>query len=58
MRFFDVKDARMLATKLDNIFICNLKIFVNLPRFERRKSIEFHRNQVTKGESNGGNTQS
>lgn len=36
IRFFEVKDARLLATKLDNIFIENKKLFFNLPRFIKK----------------------
>ncbi|XP_058755462.1 uncharacterized protein LOC131628653 [Vicia villosa] len=36
VRFFGVIDSEFLATKLDNIFLENKKIFVNLPRFQRK----------------------
>ncbi|XP_058776839.1 uncharacterized protein LOC131651188 [Vicia villosa] len=39
VRFFDVREADVLATKLDNIFIGGSKLFVNLPRFDRRKEV-------------------
>ena len=35
MRFKGVSDARELEVKLDNIFINDYKLFVNLPRFAR-----------------------
>ncbi|XP_058757254.1 uncharacterized protein LOC131630495 [Vicia villosa] len=38
VRFFGVSDSEFLATKLDNIFLENKKIFVNLPRFQRKDS--------------------
>lgn len=33
IRFFNVKDDRLLATKLDNVFLEGKKIFANIPRF-------------------------
>lgn len=33
IRFFKVNDKRLLATKLDNIFLGNMKIEVYTPRF-------------------------
>lgn len=33
VRFFGVNDAKMLVTKLDNIFMGKQKLFVNIPRF-------------------------
>lgn len=40
-RFFDFVDELLLATKLDNIFVGNQKLFVNVPRFHRRlKEVE------------------
>lgn len=38
VRFFDVKDTRLMTTKLDNIFIGNHKIFVNRLRFDKRQA--------------------
>ena len=35
VRFKGVSDAKFLETQLDNIFIDDLKLFVNLPRFAR-----------------------
>lgn len=40
VRFFGVRDADFLATKLDNIFLEHKKIFVNIPRFQRKGSHE------------------
>lgn len=39
VRFFDVKEPRVLAKKLDNIFLENDKIYVNLPKFARVRSL-------------------
>lgn len=33
VNFFNVKDVKMLATKLDNIFMGRHKIFMNVRRF-------------------------
>lgn len=33
VRFFNVRDERSMATKLDNTFIEGRKLFYNLPRF-------------------------
>ena len=35
MRFKGVSDAKGLEVRLDNIFINDCKLFVNLPRFDR-----------------------
>ncbi|CAI8611460.1 unnamed protein product [Vicia faba] len=35
VRFFDVCEEELLATKLDNVFLRNLELFINLPRFQR-----------------------
>ncbi|XP_058740912.1 polyadenylate-binding protein, cytoplasmic and nuclear-like [Vicia villosa] len=35
VRFFDVKEVELLATKLDNIFLGMKKIHVNVPKHER-----------------------
>lgn len=35
VRFFNVKEEKLLATKLDNIVLEGRKIFANLPRFKR-----------------------
>ncbi|XP_058732793.1 uncharacterized protein LOC131604365 [Vicia villosa] len=35
-RFFNVKDERLMATKLDNMFLDGRKLFVNIPRFKRK----------------------
>lgn len=42
--FFDVEDGMRLASKLDNIFLEEMKIQVNLPRFSMRN------NEVRSGE--------
>ncbi|KAI5418952.1 hypothetical protein KIW84_043245 [Lathyrus oleraceus] len=34
--FFNVKDVRVLATKLDDILLNDRKIFANIPRFHRK----------------------
>ncbi|CAK8536639.1 unnamed protein product [Lathyrus sativus] len=34
-RFFNVMDERRMAVRLDNIIINNVKLFFNLPRFQR-----------------------
>lgn len=39
VRFFYVKEPRVLATKLDNIFLENDKIYVNLPKFTMVRSL-------------------
>lgn len=36
VRFFNVLNERILATKLDNIFFVKRNIFGNVPRFQRR----------------------
>lgn len=36
VRFFNVLSERMLATKLDNIFMGKRKLFVTIPRFQRK----------------------
>ncbi|XP_058768565.1 uncharacterized protein LOC131642306 [Vicia villosa] len=54
VRFFDVKDPRILACKLDNVFLEEVKLQVNLPRFSRpvsnigRKSGTVLREGITK----------
>ncbi|KAI5398482.1 hypothetical protein KIW84_064028 [Lathyrus oleraceus] len=46
VRFFNVIDSRRLACKLDNIFVENVKLQVNIPRFSRiSKSFDSIRNQ-------------
>ncbi|XP_058775736.1 uncharacterized protein LOC131650012 [Vicia villosa] len=40
VRFFGVRDADFLAAKLDNIFLEHKKIFVNIPRFQRKGPYE------------------
>lgn len=37
VRFFNMLNERMLATKLDTIFIDKRNIFLNVPRFQRRR---------------------
>lgn len=37
IRFFNMKNNRLLATKLDNIFLDGRKIFANIPRFQRKE---------------------
>lgn len=44
LSFFYVENEMRLASKLDNIFLEEMKIQVNLPRFSRRK------NEVRSGE--------
>lgn len=36
VRFFNVEDVRVLATKLDDILLDGRKIFANIPRFHRK----------------------
>ncbi|CAK8577904.1 unnamed protein product [Lathyrus sativus] len=36
-RFFNVADERRMVVRLDNIFIKNVNLFVNIPRFQRDK---------------------
>lgn len=36
VRFFNVSDKKLLETKMGNIFLDGKKIFVNLPKFERK----------------------
>ncbi|KAI5434218.1 hypothetical protein KIW84_021184 [Lathyrus oleraceus] len=46
VRFFNVIDSRRLVCKLDNIFVEDVKLQVNIPRFSRNsKSIVSNRNQ-------------
>ncbi|KAI5415173.1 hypothetical protein KIW84_040576 [Lathyrus oleraceus] len=46
VRFFNVVDSRRLACKLDNIFVENVKLQVNIPRFSRNSnSTVSNRNQ-------------
>ncbi|KAI5439123.1 hypothetical protein KIW84_024770 [Lathyrus oleraceus] len=46
VRFFNVIDSRRLACKLDNVFVENVKLQVNIPRFSRNsKSTVSNRNQ-------------
>ncbi|CAK8535026.1 unnamed protein product [Lathyrus sativus] len=37
VRFFNVENVRILAMKLENIFIGKKKLFVNIPRFQRKQ---------------------
>lgn len=37
VRFFEVEDEARFVTKMDNIFVENKKLFVNIPRFHRHK---------------------
>ncbi|XP_058755922.1 uncharacterized protein LOC131629137 [Vicia villosa] len=37
VRFVNVKDDRLLATKLDNVFLEGRKLFANIPRFQRKE---------------------
>lgn len=39
VRFFDVPDEALLASKLDNIFVGKQKLFVNVSRFHRPKGV-------------------
>ncbi|KAI5430636.1 hypothetical protein KIW84_035011 [Lathyrus oleraceus] len=39
VRFFNVVDSSRLACKLDNIFVENVKLQVNLPRFSRNSKL-------------------
>ncbi|CAK8540405.1 unnamed protein product [Lathyrus sativus] len=49
VRFFQVSDETSLVMKLDNIFVNDVKLFVNTPRFQRY-------NQASKNdEDSGGN---
>lgn len=38
-RFVEVEDIRLFAVKLDNIFIDNVKIHANVPRFNRAEKV-------------------
>ncbi|KAI5417065.1 hypothetical protein KIW84_041886 [Lathyrus oleraceus] len=38
-RFIEMKDIRLLAIKLDNIFIDNVKIHANIPRFNKVENV-------------------
>ncbi|XP_058742076.1 uncharacterized protein LOC131614521 [Vicia villosa] len=50
VRFFDVKDSRLLGCKLDNIFLEDIKLQVNIPRFARSVSgLERKGDQVKDG---------
>ncbi|CAL5205475.1 unnamed protein product [Lathyrus oleraceus] len=40
VRFIKVVDARILAVKLDNIFIQGKKIYANIPRFQRGRNVD------------------
>lgn len=37
-RFVDMEDVRLLAVRLDNIFIGDIKIYADLPRFQREQN--------------------
>lgn len=37
VRFYNVENARSLAMKLDNLFMGKQKLFVNIPRFQRKQ---------------------
>lgn len=39
MRYFNVKGCRLLATKLDTVFMEGRKLFANISRFQRKVSI-------------------
>lgn len=34
--FYNVEDARLLATKMDNVMLDGRKIYANVPRFQRK----------------------
>lgn len=38
--FFDILHEALMATKLDNVFIRSRKLYVNIPRFQRRNHWE------------------
>lgn len=40
VRLFDVVEEERLAVKLDNIFIREQKLFVNIPRFQRGSKVQ------------------
>ncbi|KAI5411237.1 hypothetical protein KIW84_056385 [Lathyrus oleraceus] len=40
IRFFNVTDSRLLATKLDNSFLDNVKLHVNIPKFGKAGKLE------------------
>lgn len=49
VRFFDIKDEKMMALKLDNIIIGSRKIHANIPKFNRdtMEEVEGGKNQRT-----------
>lgn len=40
VRFLNAENKRLLATKLDNVFIGSHKLFANLPRFQITRWVE------------------
>lgn len=48
-RFKELEDEKLLAIRMDNIFIDNKKIHVNIPRFQRKK-VEPHVEEVVRGD--------
>ena len=63
MKFFKVEDVKGLEKKLDKIYIGNMELFVNLPKYNRLKIVEkriTHHEQLHTGnrekKSNGDET--
>lgn len=50
MIFFDVIDVRAFAIKLDNIFIGNQKLHINVPRFLRKYEVDENKSQREVGQ--------
>ena len=43
VKFIEVEDSKRLERQVDNIFIGSLKLYVNLPRFQRSRGFEEQR---------------
>ena len=63
VKFFKVEDVKGLEKKLDKIYIGNMELFVNLPKYNRLKIVEkriTHHEQLHTGnrekKSNGDET--
>ncbi|XP_058760917.1 uncharacterized protein LOC131634287 [Vicia villosa] len=55
IRFFNVTDERLMATKLDNLFLHGRKLHVNIPKFIRKEkeAESVQRNHHVKGRLRG-----
>lgn len=52
VRFLNVKDEKLLKTKLDNLFLGEKKIFANLPKFERKHNVRKFNGLSVSGKTN------